>query len=309
MQLKNKDLLGLKDITSEEINLILSTASEMKKILNQGVKKVPHLQNKSMFNLFYENSTRTSSSFDIAGKYLSACVSNLSVKSSSIQKGETLIDTGKTLDALQADVIVIRHGAAGAPKLLADNVRASVINAGDGMNEHPTQARLDMFTMREKFGRLEGLKIAIVGDIKHSRVARSNIWGLNKMGASVSVTGPYTLIPFEIEKMGAKVIYDTDEAVRGVDVVMPLRMQLERQQEGGLVPSVREYHKYYGINRKRLELASKGAILMHPGPINRGVELTSEIADSLESVIEEQILNGVAVRMALLFLLTRGGKK
>ena len=309
MQLKNKDLLGLKDITGEEITIILNTASEMKKILAQGVKKVPHLQNKSVFTLFYENSTRTRSSFELAGKYLSACVSNLAVKSSSVQKGETLIDTGKTLDALQANVIVIRHGAAGAPKLLADNVKASVINAGDGMCEHPTQALLDMFTMREKFGKLEGLKVAIVGDIKHSRVARSNIWGLNKMGALVSVTAPSTLIPCDIDKMGAKVIPDIDTALKNVDVIMGLRMQLERQQEGGLVPSIREYHRYYGINRKRLELANKGAILMHPGPINRGVELTSDIADSLESVIEEQVLNGLAVRMALLFLLTRGGRK
>ena len=196
MQLKSKDLLGLKDITKEEINIILNTASEMKKILAQGVKKLPHLQNKSLFTLFYENSTRTRSSFEIAGKYLSACVTNLAVKSSSVQKGETLIDTGKTLDALQANVIVIRHSAAGSPKLLADNVSARVINAGDGMCEHPTQALLDMFTMREKFGKIEGLKVAIVGDIKHSRVARSNIWGLTKMGAEVSVTAPPTLIPF-----------------------------------------------------------------------------------------------------------------
>jgi aspartate carbamoyltransferase catalytic subunit len=224
-----------------------------------------------------------------------------------VQKGESLIDTGKTLDALQASVMVIRHFAAGAPKLLADNVSASVINAGDGMNEHPTQALLDMFTLQEKYGSIEGLTVAIVGDIKHSRVARSNVWGLTKMGAQVRFCAPATLIPPEFERTGAEVFGCCDEAVKGADAIMALRMQLER--ENGMVASIREYHKYFGIDRKRMSLAAKGAILMHPGPINRGVELSSEMADSAESVIEEQVLNGVAVRMALLFLLTRGGKK
>lgn len=307
MQLKNKDLLGLKDTSKEEIGLILSTAAEMKKILAQGVKRVPHLLNKSVFTLFYENSTRTRSSFEIAGKYLSACVTNLPVAVSSVQKGESLIDTGRTLDALQASVMVIRHFAAGAPKLLADNVKASVINAGDGMCEHPTQALLDMFTLQERFGSISGLRVAIVGDIKHSRVARSNVWGLTKLGAEVHFAAPATLIPPEFERTGAKVFAYADEALKGANAVMALRMQLER--ENGMVASVREYHKYFGIDRKRLEGAAKGAILMHPGPINRGVELTAEMADSAESVIEEQVLNGVAVRMALLFLLTRGGKR
>ncbi len=307
MQLKSKDVLGLKEISKEEIELILNTANEMKKILVQGVKRVPHLLNKSVFTLFYENSTRTRSSFEIAGKYLSACVTNLPVNISSVQKGESLIDTGKTLDALQANVMVIRHQAAGAPKLLADNVKASVINAGDGMNEHPTQALLDIFTLKERFGHISGLKVAIVGDIKHSRVARSNVWGLTKLGAQVNFAAPATLIPPEFERTGAKVYYSADEAIEAANAVMALRMQLER--ENGMVASVREYHKYYGIDKKRLSRAAKGAILMHPGPINRGIELSSEIADSLESVIEEQVLNGVAIRMALLFLLTRGGKR
>lgn len=306
MHLYRKDLLGLKELDSEEILKILDVTTEMKKILSQGVKKVPHLQNKSMVSLFYENSTRTRMSFELAGKFLSASVSNIAVATSSVQKGETLIDTGKTLDALMTDVIVIRHNCSGAPHLLAKNVKASVLNAGDGMNEHPTQALLDMFTMREKLGDLKGLKVAIVGDIKHSRVARSNIIGLNKLGAEVCISAPKTLLPYDIESMGAKVC-TIDKAVDGANVVMGLRMQLERQQSG-LIPSRKEYGRFYGLNYERLQKADKNVLLMHPGPMNRGVELTSEVADCEQSVINEQVTNGVAVRMAVLFLLTRGGK-
>lgn len=303
-----KDLLGLKELDKDEIIKILDVAKEMKKILVQGVKKLPHLQNKSMVTLFYENSTRTRMSFELAGKFLSASVSNVIISSSSVQKGETLIDTGRTLDALMTDVIVIRHNCSGAPHLLAKNSKASILNAGDGMNEHPTQALLDIFTMREKLGdNLNGLKVAIVGDIKHSRVARSNIIGLRKLGAEVCISAPRTLIPYEINKMGAR-ICDIDEAVDKANVVMGLRMQLERQQSG-LIPSRKEYGKFYGLDTDRLRKADRNVLLMHPGPINRGVELTSEIADSSESVINEQVTNGVAVRMAALFLLTRRGGK
>ncbi len=302
-----KDLLGLKELDASELINILDVAREMKKILAQGVKRVPHLQNKSMVTLFYENSTRTRMSFELAGKFLSASVSNVVVRNSSVQKGESLIDTGKTLDALMTDVIVIRHNCSGAPHLLAKNVKASVLNAGDGMNEHPTQALLDMFTMREKLGEIKGLKVAIVGDIKHSRVARSNIIGLSKLGADVYISAPGTLIPYDIEKMGAKVC-PLDKAVEGANVVMGLRMQLERQQSG-LIPSRKEYGRFYGLTDERMTKAAKNALVMHPGPLNRGVELTSEVADCGQSVINEQVTNGVAVRMAVLFLLTRGGRK
>jgi aspartate carbamoyltransferase catalytic subunit len=307
MNLTAKDLLGLKDLPREEIGYILSLAQEMKKILRQNVKKTPHLQNKSVVTLFYENSTRTRTSFELAAKFMGASVSNIAVERSSVKKGETLIDTGKTLDALCTDVIIIRHSMTGAPKLLGDNVKASIINAGDGTNEHPTQALLDMYTMIEKFGSLRGLKVAIVGDIKHSRVARSNIWGLTKSGAEVTVCAPYTLLPKDIERTGAKVTTNTDEAVKGANVVMGLRLQLERQQSA-LFPSIREYHELWGIGDERLSLADPDAIVMHPGPVNRGYEMTSGVIDSDKSRIDEQVLNGVAVRMAILFLITRGGK-
>ena len=307
MNLSTKDLLGLKDIPREEIGYILSLAQEMKKILKQNVKKTPHLQNKSVVTLFYENSTRTRTSFELAAKFMGASVSNIAVQQSSVKKGETLIDTGKTLDALCTDIIIIRHSMTGAPKLLADNIKASVINAGDGMNEHPTQALLDMYTMIEKFGGLKGLKVAIVGDIKHSRVARSNIWGLTKSGAEITLAAPYTLLPQDIELTGAKVTTKVEDAVRGADVVMGLRLQLERQQSA-LFPSINEYHELYGLNDERIALASPNAIVMHPGPVNRGYEMTSSVIDGEKSFIEEQVLNGVAVRMAILFLITRGGK-
>lgn len=297
-----KDLLGLCDASAEDIMLILDTAVNMKKLLTQNLKKLPHLQGRTVTTLFYENSTRTRVSFELAAKYLGAGTVNVSASSSSVQKGETLIDTGKTLDAMKNDVIVIRHPMGGAPHLLAKNVRASVINAGDGMNEHPTQALLDLFTMREKFGSVKGLKVAILGDIKHSRVAKSDLFGLTKLGAEVRMFAPETLIPKGIDRLGAKLCASREEAVEGADVVMGLRIQLERQEAGNF-PSLNEYAEFYGVNEKVLSLASPDAIVMHPGPVNRGVELTSDVIDDDRSRIEDQVLSGVAVRMALLFLL------
>ncbi|MFZ5974550.1 MAG: aspartate carbamoyltransferase catalytic subunit [Bacillota bacterium] len=304
MALKRKDLLGLRGVSAQEIGEILDTAKTLRSILEQNSKRTPHLQGKSIVTLFYENSTRTRMSFELASKYMSAASANISATASSVAKGETLIDTGKTLDMMGTDLIIIRHPMSGAPHLLAQNVRASVINAGDGMNEHPTQALLDMFTMREHKGGLQGLKVAIIGDAAHSRVARSNIWGLNTMGAKVCVCAPSTLIPAEMEKMGVQTTTDIDAAVEGADVVMGLRLQLERQQSG-LLPSLNEYASFFGINRRVLELAKKDALIMHPGPMNRGVEITSDVAEDRRSVINEQVTSGVAVRMALLYLLTR----
>lgn len=306
MNLKSKDLLGLKDVSAEEIAYILDTAKTMKYIITSNNKKTPHLQGKSIITLFYENSTRTRLSFELASKYMSASAANISASASSVAKGETLIDTGKTIDMMGTDIIIIRHPQSGAPHLLAKHVKASVINAGDGMNEHPTQALLDMFTMREKKGSLKGLKVAIMGDIYHSRVARSNIWGLQKMGAEVSLAGPATLLPPGIEMTGAKVFSTIQEALIDADVVMSLRLQLERQKKA-LFPTVREYSRFFGLDDKRLLLAKKDALIMHPGPMNRGVELSSAVADSDRSVIDEQVTNGVAVRMALLYLLARRG--
>lgn len=304
MNLKSKDLLGLKDLSAEEIEYILDTAKTMKYIITTNNKKTPHLQGKSIITLFYENSTRTRLSFELASKYMSACAANISASSSSVAKGESLIDTGKTIDAMGTDVIIIRHPMSGAPHLLARNVKASVVNAGDGMNEHPTQALLDMFTMRETKGSIKGLKVAIIGDIYHSRVARSNIWGLTKLGAEVSVAGPATLLPPDIEKMGAKVFSTIQEALIDADVVMGLRIQLERQKKG-LFPTIREYSRFFGLDEKRLALAKDDALILHPGPVNRGVELSSSVVDCDQSHINEQVTNGVAVRMALLYLLTR----
>lgn len=302
--MKRKDLLGLKDISAEEIEEILTTAKEMKKILDQNVKKTPHLQGKNVTTLFYENSTRTRVSFETAAKIMGANTFNISASSSSVQKGETLIDTGHTLDALLTDAVIIRHNKSGAPHLLAKNVKMSVINGGDGMNEHPTQALLDMFTMQEKFGSLKGLKVVIAGDAKHSRVARSNIWGLTKMGAEVILAGPKTLLPLEVESMGVGTSADLDKVLDGANVLMGLRLQLERMQ-AGLFPSVREYSTLYGINAARIAKADSSVMVMHPGPINRGLEIASEAADGEESYITAQVTNGIAVRMAVLFLLTR----
>jgi len=302
----HKDLLGLKDLTPSQIGKILETAKTMKYVLSQKNRKTAHLQGKSIVTLFYENSTRTRLSFELAAKYMSAFASNVTSSGSSVAKGETLIDTARTIDVMGTDVIVMRHGMSGAPHLIAKNVKASVINAGDGMNEHPTQALLDLFTMQEKKGKIEGLKVAIVGDIAHSRVARSNIWALTKMGAEVSVGAPATLIPAELENTGINVYNSVQEAIIGADVVMGLRIQSERQKSG-LFPSNREYSRFFGIDQKRLSLAKPDALLLHPGPVNRGVELSSMVVDGDSSLIDEQVTNGVAIRMAVLYLFTRGG--
>ena len=299
-----KDLLGLYETSAEDIMQILDTAVGMKKLLTQNLKKLPHLQGRTVTTLFYENSTRTRCSFELAAKYLGAGTVNISASSSSVQKGETLIDTGKTLDAMKNDVIVIRHPMGGAPRLLAKNVRASVVNGGDGMNEHPTQALLDFYTMREKFGSFKGLKVAILGDIKHSRVAKSNLFGLTKLGAEVTMFSPATIMPQGIEKMGAKIAKSREEALAGANVVMGLRIQLERMH-GGLFPSLSEYAKFYGVSEEHLAYADKDCIVMHPGPVNRGVEFMTPVIDGESSLINEQVLNGVAVRMALLFLLCK----
>ena len=302
--LKRKDILGLREMPAEEIDEILTVGMSMKKLLRQNIKKLPHLQGKSVTTLFYENSTRTRCSFELAAKYMGAHVVNISAESSSVKKGETLVDTGKTLDAMKNDIIVIRHPMGGAPALLAKTVKAHVVNAGDGMNEHPSQALLDMLTMRENFGSIEGLKVAILGDISHSRVAKSNLFGLKKLGAEVTMYAPKTLIPTGIEKMGAKVCRSREEAVEGADVVMGLRIQLERQHAGNF-PSLGEYSKFYGANEALMKYAKPTALVMHPGPVNRGVELTSGLIDGESSRIEEHVLSGIAVRMSMLFLLTK----
>jgi aspartate carbamoyltransferase catalytic subunit len=302
MSLKRKDFLGLYNVSKEEINEILDTAVAMKDILTRTVKKVPTLRGKTVINLFYEPSTRTKFSFNLAAKRLSADVMSISKSSSSIAKGESLLDTAKTMEVMGADVVVIRHSAPGAAKFLAENISASVLNAGDGAHAHPTQALLDIYSIKEKLGEIAGLKVLIVGDIAHSRVARSNIWGLNKLGAEVSVAGPQTLMPREIEKMDVNVYTDLDQALENVDVVNILRIQMERQ-ERGLFPSIREYREIYGMNAERLERIGKNAMIMHPGPMNRGIEIESTVADSPQSVITEQVKNGVAIRMALLYLL------
>ncbi|NPV52495.1 MAG: aspartate carbamoyltransferase catalytic subunit [Firmicutes bacterium] len=306
MPLKSKDVLGLEDLSVEEIELILQTAEPCKQIFTRDIKKLPTLRGKTMVNLFYEPSTRTRTSFELAGKWMSADVTNIATASSSVVKGESLKDTARTLEALGANIIVIRHQMAGAPHVIARCVKASVINAGDGMHEHPTQGLLDLYTIREHKGRIAGLKVVIIGDILHSRVAKSNIWGLTKLGAEVTVCGPPTLIPQGIERMGVNVEYDLDVALRGADVVNILRIQLERQKKG-LFPTIREYSRLYGVNAKRLRAARPDILVMHPGPANLGVEITGDVAEGVRSVIHEQVTNGVAVRMALLYLLSGGG--
>ncbi len=302
MSLKNKDLLTIEQLSVDEINLILDTADSMKEISTRDIKKVPTLRGKTIINLFYEPSTRTRTSFEIAGKRLSADVVNISTSVSSTVKGETLKDTGKNLQAMAPDLVVIRHSVAGAPRILADSLPASIINAGDGAHEHPTQALLDAFTIREKKGKIEGLKIAIIGDITHSRVARSNIHALKKLGVEVVIYGSFTMIPPLIERMGVKVASSMDEAIKDVDVIMMLRIQLERQSRF-LLPSLREYSICFGLNLDRLKKAKENVLIMHPGPINRGVEISPEVADGPYALILEQVTNGVAVRMALLYLL------
>ena len=300
------NLLGLKETSRDDITAILDDAVKLKNdVLKQDIKKSNILSGKSIITLFFENSTRTRVSFELASKYLGATAANISAGGSSIAKGETLIDTAKTVEAMGTDVIIIRHSMSGSPHLISKYIGSKVINAGDGMNEHPTQALLDIMTIREKKGKVKGLKVAIVGDVKHSRVARSNIYGLNKLGAEVVLAGPSTLLPSNLEDMGVKVYTDVEKAVEGADVVMGLRIQLERQKKG-LFPSIREYNKYFGIDERRLSLAKPDAILMHPGPVNRGVELNPQVADGSQSVINQQVTNGVCVRMAVLNMLANG---
>jgi aspartate carbamoyltransferase catalytic subunit len=304
MALSTKHLLGIKDLNAEDIQLILSTASQFKEVLQRPVKKVPTLRDINIVNLFYENSTRTRISFELAEKRLSADVVNFTVSSSSAAKGESLLDTVNNILSMKVDMVVMRHSASGAPHFLAKHIDAAIINAGDGINEHPTQALLDAFSMVEKFGSLKGLKVAILGDIMHSRVALSNIYLLKKMGAEIMVSGPPTLIPTYLQAaMDIKVEYNIDKALAWCDVANVLRIQLERQNQP-LFSSLREYNLAYGITMERLNKLNKELVIMHPGPINRGVEMDSDVADSKHSIILDQVENGVAIRMACLYLLT-----
>ena len=302
MSWKRKDLLGMQDLDAAEIIGVLDTASSMKEIAAREIKKVPTLRGKTVVNLFYESSTRTRTSFEIAGKWLSADVINFSASGSSADKGESLLDTARNIEAMSPDVVVVRHQAAGAPALLARHLRCGVINAGDGAHEHPTQALLDLMTIREKKGHLEGLNVTIVGDITHSRVARSDIHGMRKMGITVTVAGPPTLIPAQCQELGVKVSHRLEEAIAHADVIVMLRLQHERMQ-GGFIPSLREYSRVWGLSLAKLEHCRPDVLIMHPGPVNRGVELAPEVADSPYSVILDQVANGVAVRMAVLYLL------
>jgi aspartate carbamoyltransferase catalytic subunit len=302
MRLQSRHLLGIEQLDADEIGLILDTAESLAEVGTREIKKVPILRGKTVVNFFVEPSTRTRSSFELAEKRLSADTVNFSASSSSFVKGETLLDTARNLAAMAPDFIVIRHSQPGAPHFLSRHTDCSIVNAGDGAHEHPTQALLDAYTIRQHKERLEGLKVAIVGDITHSRVARSNILLLDRMGAEVTVCGPPTLIPLEVERLGCRVTHSVDQAVEGVDVVMALRVQLERMK-GGAFPSLREYARLYGIDSRRLARSAEDAIVMHPGPINRGVEITGDVADGEHSVILEQVTNGVAVRMAVLYLL------
>lgn len=301
--LNNKDLLGIKELSVEEIKLIIDTAAGFKDILGRDIKKVPALRGKTTVNLFFEPSTRTRTSFELAAKRLSTDVINFSVPTSSVVKGESLIDTARTVQALGADFIIIRHVSSGVPHLLAKHLNASVINAGDGTDEHPTQALLDAFTIQEKKGNIEGLSVAIVGDIMHSRVAKSNIYCLTALGAHIRLIGPPTLLPENLETMGVSLFHNMEEGLKGVDVLIMLRIQMERQGKG-FFPSTEEYAKNWGLTPERLALAKSDAIVMHPGPMNRGIEIVSEIADGPKSVILEQVTNGIAVRMSAMYLLS-----
>jgi aspartate carbamoyltransferase catalytic subunit len=302
MGLSSRHLLGLYNTPKEDIQLILDTAVTFREVLERPIKKVPTLQGKTIVNLFYENSTRTRISFELAEKRLSADSINFATSNSSTKKGETFKDTIKNIEAMKVDMIVVRHESAGVPTYLTRISNCNIINAGDGLHEHPTQALLDMYSIKERLGKLEGLKICIVGDIAHSRVALSNIFGLQTMGAKVSICGPNTFIPRDIEKLGVKVYNTIDEAIKESDVLNILRIQLERNAGGGL-PSLREYHNYYGITKERLDKLNKEVLILHPGPINRGVEISSEVADGPYQVILQQVTNGVAIRMAVLYLL------
>ncbi len=298
-----KDLLGLEELSKEEILFILDTAESFREVSTRPIKKVPALRGKTVVNFFFEPSTRTRASFELAAKRLSADIINISVNSSAMVKGETLKDTAKNIEAMKVDIIVMRHSSPGAPHMLARSVKSSVINAGDGSHEHPTQALLDIFTIREKKKKLEGLNVSIIGDIAHSRVARSNIWGLKKLGANVTVCAPSTLMPPGIEKLGVRTTYKLKEAIEGADVLNILRMQIERQSEN-MFPTIREYAIEYGLDSEKLKYAKKDVLIMHPGPINRGIELTPDVADGPYSVILDQVTNGVAVRMAVLYLIS-----
>jgi aspartate carbamoyltransferase catalytic subunit len=296
------DLLDLQDISREEIEMVLETAKSLKEVSLRNVKKVPALRGKTVVMLFFESSTRTRASFELAAKRLSADTINIAASTSSLSKGESVLDTARNIEAMNVDAIVVRHASSGVPHTLAKHLKASIINAGDGCRAHPTQALLDMFTIQEKLGRIKGLKVTIIGDILHSRVARSNIWGLRALGAEVTVCGPSTLMPRGIEHLGVRVSYNLREVIEYSDVLMPLRLQKERQQQKFL-PSIREYAKQFGINKEKLKGAKKDVVIMHPGPTNRGVELSAEVADGEYSVILDQVTNGVAVRMAVLYLL------
>lgn len=302
-QWTRKDLLSLEELTREEIEHVLNTAESFKEVSARDVKKVPALRGKTIANLFFEPSTRTRTSFELAAKRLSADLVNFTSSGSSTSKGETLRDTAKNIEAMNVDTIVMRHSSSGSAEYLARTIRAGVVNAGDGIHEHPTQGLLDIFTIRERKGTLEGVRVCLIGDILHSRVARSNIWGLKKLGAKVTVCGPPTLIPPHIEDLGVEICYDLNKAVESQDVLNILRIQLERQK-GAFFPSIREYAAEYGITRDQLRRAKPDVIVMHPGPINRGVELSSDVADGPNSVILDQVTNGVAVRMAVLYLTT-----
>jgi len=301
--LSHKDLLGIAQLSVEDINLILDTAEALRQVADRPIKKVPALRGKTVINLFFEPSTRTRSSFELAEKRLSADILNFAASTSSVSKGETLLDTARNLESMAPDIIVVRHESAGAPHMLSRECRSSIVNAGDGMHEHPTQALLDALTIREVKGRIDGLKIAIIGDIAHSRVARSDTILFHKMGAEVWACGPPTLIPWDYQRLGAKISGQIEEVLVSADVVMMLRVQHERQTEA-FIPSTREYYNFYGLTRERMRLAKKDTIVMHPGPMNRGVEIDSDVADGPSSVILNQVANGIATRMAVLYLLS-----
>jgi aspartate carbamoyltransferase catalytic subunit len=300
-----KDLLGLEYLSADQLRLILDTAERFKEVSERPIKKVPALRGKTIVNLFFEASTRTRISFEFAEKRLSADTVNVGSSGSSISKGETLVDTARNLEAMRIDMVVIRHPSSGSAEFLGKRIRSNVVNAGDGKHEHPTQGLLDILTLRDKFGKIEGLKVAICGDVLHSRVARSNIWGLRKLGAKVAVCGPASLVPRDIGALGVEVIPRIDDAIAWADALNVLRLQLERMT-GGFIPSLREYNRVFGVTRERLERAKRDIVIMHPGPMNRGVEIDSDVADGPHSVILPQVTNGVAVRMAVLYLLAGG---
>jgi aspartate carbamoyltransferase catalytic subunit len=300
-----KDLLGLEPLSSDQIRLVLDTAEPFKEISERAIKKVPTLRGETIVNLFFESSTRTRISFEFAEKRLSADTVNVAAVGSSVAKGETLVDTARNLEAMRIDMVVIRHSASGAAQFLAERIQSNVINAGDGMHEHPTQGLLDLLTLRDHFGRIEGLRVCLCGDVLHSRVARSNLWGLSKLGAEVAVCGPRSLLPNAIEEFGVQVFNRIEEAIEWADALNVLRLQTERMT-AGYIPSLREYNRVFGVSRERLERAPRDVLILHPGPMNRGVEIDSDVADGPHSVILDQVTNGIAVRMAVLYLLAGG---